>query len=124
MPPLAVAEIFDGRTAAIGRRAYAGDCEILAADEVVSRLIAQSVRQRGLCDVFSELLTLNVGNAVHVRPLDAEAGAPFGHLRSAFPRAIPLGIVRSADGRPALDPDPETILQDDDLVVLLARRSE
>jgi hypothetical protein len=122
VPPLAVAEIFDDRKAAVGARAYAGDCEILAADEVVSRLIAQSVRQGGLCDVFSELLTLNVGNAVHVRPLDAEAGAPFGHLRSAFPRAIPLGIVRSADGRPALDPDPETILRDDDLVVLLARR--
>jgi hypothetical protein len=122
VPPLAVAEIFDGRKAAVGQRAYAGDCEILAADEVISRLIAQSVRQRGLCGVFSELLTLNVGNALYVRPLDAEAGTTFGHLRSAFPRAIPLGIVRSADGRPALDPDPETILQEDDLVVLLARR--
>jgi hypothetical protein len=121
VPPLAVAEIFDGRKAAVGRRAYAGDREVLAADEVISRLIAQSVRQRGLCGVFSELLTLNVGNAVYVRPLDAEAGTTFGHLRSAFPRAIPLGIVRSADGRPALDPDPETILKDDDLVVLLAR---
>jgi hypothetical protein len=122
VPPLAVAEIFDGRKAAVGRRAYAGDCEVLAADEVISRLIAQSVRQRGLCDVFSELLTLDLGNAVYVRPLVAAAGAPFGHLRSAYPRAIPLGIVRSADGRPALNPDPETILQDDDLVVLLARR--
>ncbi len=122
VPPLAVAEIFDGRKAVLGRRAYAGSCEILAADEVISRLIAQSVRQRGLCGVFSELLTLNVGNAVYVRPLGAEAGVPFGHLRSAFPRAIPLGIVRSADGRPALDADPETILRDDDQVVLLARR--
>jgi hypothetical protein len=122
VPPLAVAEIFDGRKAAVGRRAYAGDCEVLAADEVISRLIAQSVRQRGLCGVFSELLTLNVGNAVYVRPLEAEAGTTFGHLRSAFPRAIPLGIVRSADGWPALESDPETILQDDDLVVLLARR--
>jgi hypothetical protein len=122
VPPPAVAEIFDGRKAAVGRRAYTGDCEVLAADEVISRLIAQSVRQRGLCDVFSELLTLHVGNAVYVRPLDAAAGAPFGHLRSAFARAIPLGIVRSADGRPALDADPEAILQDDDLVVLLARR--
>ena len=50
-PPRAVAEIFDGRKAAVGRQAYAGDCEVLATDEVLSRLIAQSVRQHGLCDV-------------------------------------------------------------------------
>jgi hypothetical protein len=123
-PPLAVAEIFDGRKAVVGQQAYAGESEILAADEIIGRLIAQSVRQRGIGGVFAELLTLNAGNAVYVRPLDAEVGTTFGQLRNAFPRAIPVGIVRSADGRPALAPDPETTVQVDDLVVFLARRFE
>ena len=122
-PPMAVAEIFDGRSAAVARRAYAGPCEILAADEVISQLIAQSVRHRGLCDVFSELLTINTGNAFHVRRLDAAAGARFGDLRCALPRAIPLGVLRSVEEGPRLDADPEAIVRDEDLVVLLARGS-
>jgi hypothetical protein len=122
IPPLAVAEIFDGRRAGVGRRAYAGDVELLAADEIIGRLIAQSVRQRGLCGVYSELLTLNVGNTIFVRPLEGDTGIRFGDLQGAFPRAIPLGLIRSADQQVVLDPDSETPLADGDLLVLLARR--
>jgi hypothetical protein len=121
-PPLVVAEIFDGRKALVGQQAYAGESEILAADEIIGRLIAQSVRQGGIGGVFAELLTLDVGNAIYVRPLDAEAGTTFGQLRGAFPAAIPLGIVRSADRAPALAPAPETTVENGDLVVFLARR--
>jgi hypothetical protein len=114
-PPLVVAEIFDGRKALVGQQAYAGESEILAADEIIGRLIAQSVRQGGIGGVFAELLTLDVGNAIYVRPLDAEAGTTFGQLRGAFPAAIPLGIVRSADRAPALAPAPETTVENGDL---------
>lgn len=120
-PPLAVAELYDGRRALVARQAYAGHSEILAADNVVSRLIAQSVRQRGLCDVFSELLTLNVGNALYVRQLEGRAGRKFGELCGAFSRAILIGTVRSDEGWPALNPDPEKVLEAEDLFVFIAR---
>ena len=64
-----MAGLYDGRRAIVARQAYAGDSEILATDEIISRLIAQSVRQRGLCSVFSELLTLHEGNTVYIRQL-------------------------------------------------------
>ena len=122
--PLAVAEIFDGRRAAVARRAYAGPSEILATDEIVSRLIVQSVQQQGMCDVFQELLTLGVGNALFVRQLDDLAGRRFGELCGAFSRAIPLGTVRPGQARPALAPDPETVLDAEDQLVFIARRFE
>jgi hypothetical protein len=119
--PLAVAELYDGRRALVAREAYAGDSEILATDEIVSRLISESVRQRGLCSVFTELLTLNVGSALYVRHIAGLAGARFGEIRGAFPKAIVLGMARSGGGWPALNPDPETVLGDDDLLVFVAR---
>jgi hypothetical protein len=120
VPPLAVAELSDARRAGVARRAYQGDSEIVAGDEMISRLIAQSVRQPGLRAVFSELLTLGEGNALYVRQLEERAGTKFGDLRGAFPRAIPLGIVRLGDGQPVLDLDPESVLGDEDLLVFVA----
>jgi hypothetical protein len=120
-PPLAVAELHDGRRALVARQSYAGQSEILATDDIISRLIAQSVQQRGLCSVFKELLTLNVGNALYVRQLEGQAGRKFGDLRGAFSKAILLGTVRSGEGWPALNPDPETVLEEEDLLVFIAR---
>ena len=48
IPPLAVAAVYDVRKAEVARRAYGADSEIVAADEIISRLIAQSLWQRGL----------------------------------------------------------------------------
>jgi hypothetical protein len=124
VPPLAVAEFYDGRRAAVARRAYAGELEVLPADEIISRIIVQSVRQPGLFRVFSELLTLHEGNALYVRKIEGQAGLRFGDLRGTFPKAILLGSVRPGDRRPALHPDPETVLQDEDLLVFIARSFE
>jgi hypothetical protein len=124
VPPLAVAELYDGRRAAVARRAYAGEVEVLPADDIISRIIVQSVRHPGLFRVFSELLTLGDGNALYVRKIEGQAGARFGDVRGTFPKAILLGTVRPGDRRPALPPDPETVLQDEDRLVFVARSFE
>jgi hypothetical protein len=124
VPPLAVAELFDGRRTLVAREAYAGQSEILATDNIISRLIAQSVRQPGIRDVFAELLTLNIGNALFVRRLEGQTGRKFGDLRGAFSKAILIGTVRSGEGWPGLNPSPETLLQGEDLCVFIARSFE
>ena len=124
VPPLAVAEIYDGRRASVARQAYAGETEVLVADDIISRIIVQSVRQPGLFGVFSELLTLAEGNALYVREIVGQAGARFGDLCGTFPKAVLLGCVRPGDPQPALDPDPETLVRDDDLLVFIARSFE
>ena len=122
--PLAVAGLYDASRSSIARAAYNGDTEIVAADEIISRLMAQSVRQKGLCDVFSELLYPHVGNKLYVRSLAALTGAQFSDLRNRFARAILLGTVRSGDFRPVLNPDPATTIRKEDLLVFIARSYE
>jgi len=74
--------------------------------------------------VFSELLTLNVGNALYVRRPEGVAGAKFGEARGAFSKAILVGTVRPGEQRPVLNPDPETVLEEEDRLVFLARSFE
>lgn len=120
-PPLAVVELYDGRRAAVARRVYGGDCEIVVADEIVSRIIAQSVKKHGLCSVFTELFTLHHGNAIHLQPFDEAAGTTFGDLCGTYEKAILLGILRPGDRRPYLSPDPETVVTPADILVFMAR---
>ena len=123
-PPLAVAALYDARKATVARRAYAGESEIVAAEEIISRIIAQSVWQHGLCDAFTELLTLEEGNAIYVRRAEGEVGARFGELRGAWPKAVLLGTFCPRDRRALLNPGPDTVLGEEDVLVFIARRIE
>ena len=120
-PPLAVAEMYDGRRTRMGQQAYAGECEIVAADEIIARLIAQSLGQRGVCEVFAEILTVDAGNAIYLKRASSAAGR-FGDLIGSFPKAIPLGLFRSEARTPVLVPDPSTDVVEGDHLVFLARR--
>ena len=119
--PLTVAGLYDSGRSAIARRAYSGDTEIVAADEIVARLMAQSMRQKGLGMVFSELLTPHLGNTLYVRSHAELQGSRFGDLRGRFSRAILLGTVRSGDLKPALNPDPNARIREGDFLVFIAR---
>jgi ion channel POLLUX/CASTOR len=122
--PLVVAEIFDARKLPVARRAYGGEVELLASDALISRLIAQNVRHRGLSHVYSELLTHGRGNELYIRePPESFVGASVRGLAHAFPRAILLGIVRpDAQGfQPCLNPGGDVDVRADDRLVLLAR---
>ena len=121
-PPLAVAELFDVRRVATARRAYEGESEIIAIDDIVSRIIAQSTRQRGLCKVYSELLTLNDRSSIYVRAIDGFAGVRFEDARRRFPNAILIGTTPAGQGTPNLAPSPDTRIAPDDLLVFIAHR--
>jgi len=121
VPPLAVAELYDESWSVVADRAYEGASRIVAADEIVARLIAQGLRQRGLLEVFSELLSIGEGTALYLRRLEGRVGGRFRDLRGRFPGAVVLGMVRADRERPVLAPDPDTELREDDLIVFMAR---
>ena len=121
--PLLVTEMFDIRKLHLARRAYGGKIEILASSLFVSRLIAQTVRHAGMSHVFSELLGHSTGNEIYTRPCREFEGMPFQDLVEAFPNAVLMGFV-SPSGEsyePVLNPPADTILQQQDRLVLLAR---
>jgi ion channel POLLUX/CASTOR len=122
--PLAVAEIFDPRKIGVARRAYGGPIEILASDALISRLLAQSVRHRGLSHVYGELLTHGRGNEIYIRECAGFEGMRVDQVAPRFRRAVLLGVVRQEQRsfRPLLNPPADTRLEPGDRLALMAHR--
>lgn len=124
--PLVVAEVFDARKIPIARAAYPGRIELLASDSIISRLIAQTVRHRGLSHVYAELLTYGRGNQIYVREATGVAGITMAELGERFAAAIPLGVARphGASYSSILNPPGSFRVEEGDRLVVLARRYE
>ncbi len=120
--PSVVAEIFDAQKIPIAEQAYDGPINVIAGDAFISRLIAQTVRHRGLSHVYSELLSHEHGNEVYVRQVDELAGLPFLAATTVFPRASVLGIARpqTKGFRPILNPSGDFEIKPGDRIVLIA----
>jgi ion channel POLLUX/CASTOR len=112
-----VAEVKDQASAGIARLIAGAEVHLLLADELVSRIVAQTCRQSGLSAVYLELLDF-AGHELHVAHLPALAGRTFGEAVERVTGAIPAGIVR--DGAAVLCPPPDRVLAPEDRLVLLA----
>ncbi|MFC1580340.1 ion channel DMI1 [Thermodesulfobacteriota bacterium] len=121
-PPV-VAEMFDARKLPIARSAYKGEIALISSDTVISSLIAQNVRHRGLSYIYSELLTHGEGNAIYIRDFPQFDGENIHSLSRAFSGAIVLGVLRKQEGKiiPILNPPEGFSIELEDLLVLMAR---
>ena len=124
LPPL-VAELIDARKIPISKTAYKGDIEVIASDWVISRLIAQNVRHQGLSYIYSELLTQSdESNEIYIRECPQFEGSKFQEIIHAFPKAIPMGVIRRKEEKyiPILNPPDGFEVQSTDRFVFMARR--
>uniref|UniRef100_A0A7S3K4H1 CASTOR/POLLUX/SYM8 ion channel conserved domain-containing protein n=1 Tax=Aureoumbra lagunensis TaxID=44058 RepID=A0A7S3K4H1_9STRA len=121
-PPLAVAEILDHRKSDIAQVAYGGPLEIIPSDLYLSRLMAQILRHPGSSEVFSELLSEDIGNELYLKDSGTLIGQPFSHTFGALKTAIPIGIVSQGPQGffCTLVPEPDHILCENDKVVVIA----
>jgi len=119
--PLVVAEIQDTRYISTLRALYRGPMEIVAGDEVISRLMVQNVRHPGLSHVFGELSDVS-GSQIYVREESQLVGVPVQQLAYAFAEGVLLGIVRpQGDGFQALLNPPNALrLETGDRIAVLA----
>ncbi|MDX1757199.1 MAG: ion channel DMI1 [Marinobacter sp.] len=92
--PFVVAEIQDLRKRTVIERAYPGAVEVVAGDNLISRLLVQNTLHRGLSELFNELLTAGEGNELYIRSGEALAGQTLGEVARQRPEAIVLGLVR------------------------------
>lgn len=104
---------------AAARKAGGADVQLLDADDLTARWIAQSALQPGLSLVFTELLKFD-GNEFCATSLPELAGRTFGEILHAFPASSPVGI-RQPDGTLLLNPPSETVLGDGDQVIAISR---
>ena len=119
--PLVVAEIQDTRYISTLRALYPGPMEIVAGDEVISRLMVQNVRHPGLSHVFGELADVS-GSQIYVREESQLVGVPVNQLTYAFAEGVLLGVVRpQGDGFQALlNPPNDLRLETGDRIAVLA----
>ena len=119
--PLVVAEIQDTRYISTLRALYRGPMEIIAGDEVISRLMAQNVRHPGPSHVYGELSDVS-GSQIYVREESQLVGVPVQQLAYAFAEGVLLGVVRpQGDGFQALlNPPNDMRLETGDRIAVLA----
>lgn len=112
-----VAEVKDSASVDIARLIAGHEVHLLLADELISRIVAQTCRQSGLSAVYSELLDFS-GNELHVVRFPDAAGRTFGDVVSAMTGGIAAGLVRGDAA--TLCPPPGEVLRADDAIVVLA----
>ena len=122
--PLAVAEISDPRRTSLAYDAYRGPLEVVAGDAIMASILAQCIRHPGLADVFSQVLTHEVGNEIHVRQFPSIVGRRMRGLDALFPQAIPLGTVRAGGADLRLDAPDDYVVDEEDRIVFLAPSHE
>lgn len=121
--PLLVAEFYDARKIPIVLRSYHGPIEVVASDEVVSRMVAQMVRHPRISHLYRELLTHASGNEFFARDCPSEqVGTEFWKLAARLPRAILIGVTRPSAGgiEPLLNPPDDYRLGENDKLVYIA----
>jgi len=114
-----VASIACQRNMAAARKAGGAGVQLLDADDLTGRWIAQAALQPGLSLVFAELLRFD-GNEFCAASVPALAGRTFGESLNAFPASSPVGL-RQPDGTLVLNPPSETVLGDADQLIAISR---
>ncbi len=122
--PLVVAELQDPRYAKTLRAVYGGPMEIVAGDEIVARLMVQTVRYPGLSHVYAEFLSDLRGSQIYVREEPELTGLSAQQLTYAYPEAVVLGFVRpEGEGfRALLNPPDDLRLEPGDRIAVLGSR--
>ncbi len=121
-PPVVVVELQDPRHTRTLRALYKGPMEIIAGDEIIARLMVQSVRHPGLSHVFAEFTTDVSGSQIYVREEPELIGVSVQQLIYAFPEGVLLGVVRpQGDGFQALLNPPDNLrIETGDRIAVLA----
>jgi voltage-gated potassium channel Kch len=113
-----IAEVYV-QDAAESIRALFGDRVVIVnSDAVVAELTAQACRQRGLSQVFHELLDFD-GDEIYFDSFPVLAGRSYLDAQLAFETSTVMGI-RKADGALKLNPVPTTLVEQGDQLIAIA----
>lgn len=93
-----------------------GRTQVIYAKDAISRIIANTCRQHGLSQVLSELFNFT-GNELYFEHIPKLAGKTFHEALLRFSNAVLFGLYRN--GRAILNPPMDTVIEKEDLAILL-----
>ncbi len=93
-----------------------GNAELVLVGDAISRIIAQTCRQPGLSNVLIELFDYD-GDELYFEDASTIAGKTFGQALNYYEKAVAFGLKR--DGKVILNPTPDTVIEQDDEMLLL-----
>ncbi len=111
-----VATVSDIKNYEASQIAGEGNVELILIQDAVSRIIAQTCRQPGLSNVLIELFDYS-GDELYFETFPQLAGRSFGEAMCMFEHAVVFGYKRNGNIR--LNPLSDTILKEDDSLILL-----
>ncbi len=112
------AEIRESENVELAQVVGGAGLQAVLVDELLARILVQSVRQAGLSLVYSELLDFE-GCEIYTVEQPALAGKTFDFAVMAYESCIPIGLCDEA-GVVRLNPPGDTLIQGGDRLVLIA----
>ena len=94
-----------------------GMAEIIYFGEIISRIFAHTARNAGLSRVFVELFNYE-GDEIYIEHHPQVSGVKFVDINRYFPESVIMGFVR--DNIPFLNPKTDTVIKENDKLILLA----
>lgn len=113
-----VAEIKDAKNMEAGRLVGRDEAQLILADDLISRITAQTCRQSGLSVIYNELLDFN-GDEVYLKEEPTLVGKRFSELLFLYETSAVMGILQ-ANGKALLNPPMETLLQKGDKLIVIS----
>jgi hypothetical protein len=112
-----IVEIFNPTHREIVRSSFPEHVITVNTSDILAKLLVQTSRSIGLSVVYSEILSFD---GCEMYFYDAEWGdISFGEIGYRFPDGVPLGI-RNADGEITVNPDPATLMEPNDEILIVA----
>ena len=113
-----VVEVEAAETAASLRTLFGDQLLTVRSADIVAELTAQACRQRGLSEVFRELLDFD-GDEFYMESFPSLVGRTYSEAQLAFDRCAVVGVLGTS-GRVTLNPDPTLVLLDGDRLIGIA----
>ena len=102
----------------VARMVGRGELRLVAVDDLIARITAQTCRQSGLSVVYTDLLNFG-GDEVYFAREPRLTGLTFGEALVSYEACAVIGL-RTEDGRILLNPPAETEISPGDEIVLIA----
>lgn len=113
-----VVEVDAAETAASLRTLFGDQLVTVRSTDIVAELTAQACRQRGLSEVFRELLDFD-GDEFYMESFPMLVGRTYSEAQLAFDRCAVVGVL-GASGRVTLNPSPASVLLAGDRLIGIA----